>query len=109
MISKIQKMIAQTASLRIFILAKTLTFFHFFQFAEMRLKFENPSPKENYHSVNCKCSINFVVPFALKKLSKLVYYVILMLRNDLKLAFQKAYGYLLQKLPVEIVRPILTH
>ena len=79
--------------------------FHFlnFWFCWNALASENPSPKENYHSVNCKCSIDFVVPFALKNVSKLAYYVMNMLRNDITFKTE------LQKLLLEIVRPNLTY
>ena len=53
-----------------------------FWFCWKEVASENPSPKENYHPVNCKCSIDFVVPFALKNMSKLAHYVMNMVRND---------------------------
>ena len=91
-------------------LAKTLSFF---SFRWSVLGNENPSPKENYHSVNCKCSVDFVVPFALKNESKFAFYVMVMLRNDIRfkaeISVSKASRYLLQKLPVETVRPNLTY
>ena len=75
----------------------------FLNFCWNALASENPSPKENYHSVNCKCSIDFVVPFALKNVSKLAYYVMNMSRNDITFKTE------LQKLLLEIVRPNLTY
>ena len=71
-------MITQTASSGFFNCEKIMT--------QKKRHVKNPFPKENYHPVNCKRSINFIAPFTLKTHSGSK-----LLRNGLRTLLRNGY------------------